>query len=204
MKRPDRLAASLALVLATSPALASVEQIPGGPCTIPTDAGLTDRDTYRIEHLASARTAGLAAALKAESADDRAAVSSLFEAGLSPIVSMPEGDYRCRTLKLGGMSDLVVYAWFTCAVAAEAGGLTIRKTTGSQNFSGALVPAGSGLLYTGVLVYGDENAAKPYGSDPERDQVGCVTKDFEDGSGFVLELPYPQFESVFDVIELRR
>lgn len=204
MTRFSRLAACLFANLLPTASPASVEQILGGPCTVPADSGLTDRDLYRVEHLTSSRTGGLAAALKAESAPDRAIISGLFEAGLSPIASMPEGSYQCRTLKMGGLSDLVVYQWFTCEVGNQEGALTIRKVSGSQNFVGTLTPAGAGLLYKGVLTYGDEAEAKPYGSDPERDQVGCVTKDFEDGSSFVLELPYPVFESQHDVIELKR
>jgi hypothetical protein len=204
MKRIVRFAAGLGLAALSTSALASVDQIPGGPCTLDGDRGLTERDIYRIEHLTSARTGGIAAALGAESAEDRATVSNIFSGGLYPIAAMPEGTYKCRTIKLGGMSDLVVYQWFKCEVSSGNGVLTLRKVTGSQNFTGTLEPAGSGLLFKGALSYGYETTAKRYGDDPERDQVGCVTKDFEDGTSFVLELPYPVFESLHDVIELRR
>ncbi len=198
------LAAAIALSVLASPTLASVEQIVGGPCTVPDDAGLTDRDVYRIEHLVSSRTGGLAEAMRAESSADRAAVSMLFQNGLYPVAAMPEGQYQCRTIKLGGISELVVYQWFACEVTRARDTLTLSKTTGSQRFEGTLVPAGSGLLYRGALTYGYETTPVAYGDDAKRDQVGCVTKDAEDGTHFVLELPYPVFESRHDVIELVR
>ena len=198
------LAACLALAGLATPAVASVEQIAGNPCTVPSDAALTDRDAYRIEHLVSSRTAGLAEALRADSIEDRTGLSRLFENGLAPISIMPEGAYQCRTIKLGGISELTVYQWFTCEVTPSGDGLTLSKTSGSQNFTGTLTQAGDGLLYKGTLRYGYEDRPVAYGADPERDQIGCVTKDAEDGTHFVLELPYPVFESRHDVIELVR
>lgn len=196
--------AALAFLTPSASALASVAQIPGGPCTLPGDHGLSERDVYRIEHLTSARTGGLAAAMRSDNAEDRQTVSALYEAGLHPVSSLPEGAYQCRTIKLGGISDLVVYQWFNCEVGAEDGVLMLRKVTGSQNFSGTLEPAGAGFLFKGALTYGYEDAYVRYGEDATRDQVGCLTRDFEDGSNFILELPYPQFESLHDVIVLRK
>lgn len=204
MNLPHHLTALVVLLALPSAAEAGVAQIAGSACSPIAEMQLTDRDTYRIEHLTSSRTAGLAEALRAESAEDRASVSELFSNGLYPISDMPEGDYQCRTIKLGGLSEVVVYQWFTCEISRADGVLHIAKTSGSQNFSGTLTPAGSGLLYRGALTYGYETEATGYGENAERDQVGCVTKDAEDGMHFVLELPYPVFESRHDVIELVR
>lgn len=198
------LIASLLLAALSTTSLASVEQIAGTPCTLDGDHDLTESDQYRINHLFTARTMGLAQAMRAENADDRAYVSDMFQAGLYPVSFMPAGLYRCRTIKLGGLSDLIIYQWFECAVGAdEDGTLTLRKTTGSQNFVGTLQPAGAGLLFRGAGHYGYEDDTRRYGDDEERNEVGCLTKDAEDGTRFVLEEPFPQFESLHDIIELQ-
>ena len=112
---------------------------------------------------------------------------------------MPAGDYRCRTIKMGGGVPLTVYGFFACEVDEAADGYqAILKTSGSQRFSGTLTPSAGGLFYLGALNYADEDPIA-YGVNAERDQVGCL---YRSGDSYVLELPSPQFESVHDVIEL--
>jgi len=141
---------------------------------------------------------GLGRALLAGSPADRQALSALFAAGQAPADPLPDGDYRCRVLKLGGLLPLTVYGYFDCTVSAGA----IEKLTGSQRFSGTLTPASDGgFLYAGALHYGDE-APIAYGADAERDQVGCLYRVGGDGERYRLELPSPHFESVHDIVEL--
>ncbi|OAM80045.1 DUF4893 domain-containing protein [Devosia elaeis] len=158
-------------------------------CTMPKTAGLNPADQERMRDFWGARSQGLAEALVAESAGD------------APLQAIPDGDYRCRTIKLGGLLPLTVYSAFDCTISGN--GTRIDKQTGSQRFSGSLMPAGTALFYRGALNYDDE-APLAYDADPERNQVGCLYGVPDNGSGprYRLELPRPHFESNHDVIEL--
>ena len=167
-------------------------------CEAPADAEISEPDRQRLAGLETSRQRGLGAALLAGSPADRQALSALFAAGQAPADPLPDGDYRCRVLKLGGLLPLTVYGYFDCTVSAGA----IEKLTGSQRFSGTLTPASDGgFLYAGALHYGDE-APIAYGADAERDQVGCLYRVGGDGERYRLELPSPHFESVHDIVEL--
>ena len=175
-------------------------------CTVPKTIGLSDNDVSRLENLVTSRTRGLGGALRSENAADRASVAQLFEPGVPYAEpSLLAGDYRCRTIKLGGdLSPLTIYQWFSCRInEASEGTFTIEKLTGSQNFSGTLYPAGSGFAYKGASFYGYEDGARRYGDDPEQDQVGCLSAVTKDNQHFILELPFPPVESAHDVVELR-
>jgi hypothetical protein len=170
------------------------------PCA--PDDRLTAFDAARIEGLATSRLQGLAAAMADGAQDDRSLVGGLYAQGLAPAGTLAPGHYACRTLKLGGLSPLIVYADFQCTISeSDDGGYTIVKSTGSQQLSGTLTPSGDGLLYTGALNYSDESAID-YGADAERDQVGCLYRVSQDDPRLVLELPAPQFESLFDILVL--
>jgi hypothetical protein len=190
-----RVLSVLGSVLCALPVLAA-------PCAAPpADFAVTAADMARIAGLDQSRARGLAAALAWENAEERGLVSDLF----SPGFAQPEGlagAYQCRTIKLGGLLPLTVYGWFKCTIAAEDGGYAIRKTTGSQNFSGRLTASGDGFLYRGASNYGDE-APRLYGDKADENQVGCLTAINGAPHHLLLELPSPPLESVHDVVELR-
>jgi hypothetical protein len=170
-------------------------------CTLPIEGELTENDASRIDNLETSRTRGLASALRAQSMEDRNIVADLFDPGTTPILAELEGDYRCRTIKLGGNLPLVVYGWFECRISEEAGLFRIEKLTGSQNFSGFLYPTDAfGFVYRGAYHYGYEQPMD-YGDDPERNESGCLSAVTKGNRHFILELPAPAFESFHDVIE---
>lgn len=169
-------------------------------CQVPDAAPVTPFDGDRMTGFETARSRGLAEALVAENADDRELVSALFAPGETSISQIPDGDYRCRTIKLGGLLPLTAYGYFACAISDD--GSRIDKLTGSQRFSGDLLPSdGGGLFYWGALHYGDE-APMDYDAEAERSQVGCLYKVSGKPVRYRLELPFPRFESTHDVIEL--
>ena len=173
-------------------------------CIVPDASGLTPDDVSRLENLDTSRTRGLGAAMRSNDAADRAVVADLFAPGLAPVeADLLAGTYQCRTIKMGNMLPLVVYQWFRCEVSATQAGFAIRKLTGSQNFSGALMPAGSGYAYRGALSYGYEDQVTLYDDDAARNQVGCLSAVTKGSRHFLLELPFPEVESFHDVIELR-
>jgi len=171
-------------------------------CEPDASLGLSERDDRRLAGLIASRTEGLAAALLEPEAATRQTVAALYRGGLESVeATAAVGDYRCRTIKLGGILPAVVYGYFECSISEGADGLDIVKTTGSQRFSGRLIASGASLAYVGALNYSDEGPMAYQGAS-ERDQVGCLWRNATDGETLVLELPSPQFESFHDVIEL--
>ncbi|WP_297111308.1 DUF4893 domain-containing protein [uncultured Devosia sp.] len=169
-------------------------------CEVPNAAAIDQFDGDRMTGFQTARYRGLAEALLAESREDRALISGLFAPGTTPISGIPDGDYRCRTIKLGGLLPLTAYTPFACTISGD--GTMIEKQTGSQRFSGHLLPSdGGAMFYYGALHYGDEQPMD-YGADAERNQVGCLYKVSGKPARYRLELPFPRFESTHDVIEL--
>jgi hypothetical protein len=117
----------------------------------------------------------------------------------------PDGDYRCRVLKIGakaaGNLDYVTYPTFNCRIRAEAGLMSFAKLTGSQRPIGHFLPTtGTRMIFLGTLQLGDERRALEYGRDRERDMAGLI--EMIGPNRWRLVLPYPHFESTIDVIEL--
>lgn len=115
------------------------------------------------------------------------------------------GDYRCRTIKLGGSLGLVSYPWFKCHVELTPGGdLVLTKVSGSQRTAGKLYPGtGTRLVYLGGQAWGaDEASASAYGQDASRDQIGVLERIGE--TRWRLALPWPRVESDLDLIDLQR
>ncbi len=155
------------------------------------------RDAF-VTALSQARAAGHAAAIAAEGAllDPDAAL------GGAPI---PNGDYRCRVIKLGAKSqdmlDYVAYPAFTCRVQQVGNRQSFAKLTGSQRPVGRIF-AGDALrqVFLGTLVLGDEVRAMQYGTDPDRDVAAFVER--IGPARWRMVMPRPAFESTTDVIEL--
>ena len=168
-------------------------------CEVPAGAAIDQLDGDRMTGFETARIRGLGEALLSDSAEERAIASALYAPGDSPISTIPDGAYRCRTIKLGGLLPLTAYGYFDCEISGD--GTVIEKLTGSQRFKGDLLPSDGGLFYWGALHYGDEEPFA-YGADPERNQVGCLYKVDSKPVRYRLEMPFPLFESTHDVIEL--
>lgn len=167
-------------------------------CAVPDNAGLSEADSTRMGQFDTARSRGLGEALLSTDADERAIVAALFAPGTEPIEALPDGNYRCRTIKLGGILPLVTYNYFACRISED--GTRIEKTSGSQRFTGTFSPSGDALFYRGALHYNND-PAMAYGDNAEMDQVGCLYK-VSGQEVYRLEKPYPLFESTHDVIEL--
>ena len=73
--------------------------------------------------------------------------------GLTPLVAFDEGlggDWTCRTMKLGGISGLIVYTLFKCRLTFQGNGYTFEKLSGSQRTSGFLSLRDGRAVYVGV------------------------------------------------------
>jgi hypothetical protein len=155
------------------------------------------RKTFE-EALAAARKAGHAAEIAREGAllDPDSALAN---------PAIPDGDYRCRVIKLGkqaeGMLDYVSYPGFTCRVHAERSLQRLTKTSGSQRYVGLIFPNDAiRKIFLGTLVLGDERRAMQYRQDEKRDVAGHLER--IGPNRWRLVMPKPQFESQLDVMEL--
>lgn len=118
---------------------------------------------------------------------------------------VPNGNYRCRMIKLGarsqGLLPFVAYQPFACRVKQERELQGFAKLSGSQRQVGLIFP-GDQLrqVFLGTLVLGDEARAMQYGVDDARDLAGFVER--IGPNRWRLVLPSPRYESLVDVLEL--
>lgn len=164
-----------------------------------TDRGrLREWRTAWLTALAEARADGAGGKIAAD------APLFAFDLALTDPVP-PEGDYRCRTIKLGskgtGGLRYVAYSFFRCRVAARGDGSSLDKLTGSQRASGSIYPhEATRAVFLGTMALGDERSAVSYGRDATRDVAGWVER--IGPARWRVAFPYPAFESTLDVLEL--
>ena len=189
---------ALALSLAATPVLAGWRD------------SASSADIARIERLDQIRKAALDDARRSNSQGDARVIAQVMEPEGR---SIPEqallGNWRCRQIKLGGMTSAVVYEqWFSCNIRPFRGGLLLQKMGGSQRFVGGLFPENGAWVYLGASSTRGEPYHNYSGASPALgaqvtpdDQIGLLT-----GIGdnhLRLEIPAVQ-ESLLDVVEFTR
>lgn len=166
----------------------------------------TDADRERLREWRTAWVRGLAQAQAAGHGSKVAAEGTLLQPDSAlEWQDPPAGNYRCRTIKVGGktedMLDYVAYPPFQCRIRYEDGLMAFAKLNGSQRPIGLILPySGNRMVFLGTLQLGDETRALQYGRDRERDLAGLVERVGE--RKWRLVLPYPHFESTIDILEL--
>ena len=166
----------------------------------------TGDDRERLRHwrssfvkaLADARAAGHGAEIASEGAllQPDAAIGG---------VPIPNGDYKCRVIKVGakntGLLDYVAYPAFTCRISQQLYRQHFAKLTGSQRQVGILFPDGAmRQVFLGTIVLGTETRAMQYGVDEMRNVAGFVER--IGPNRWRLVMPEPHYESQVDVLEL--
>ncbi len=151
-----------------------------------------------------------ASALKAARATGHGPTIAAEGALLQPDAALagpgiPNGDYRCRVIKLGakseGLLDYVAYPAFLCRISQQDRLQRLAKLTGSQRYMGLILPSDAlRQVFLGTLVLGDETAALQYSRDRERDVAGFVERIAP--ARWRMLMPKPHFESQMDVLEL--
>ena len=165
-------------------------------------------DVDRIAKLDEARAKGLT---EAEAGPDMAAIHAVLDpAPQNASERELAGRWRCRTIKLGGLTPDVVYGWFACRISQRDGGLHFEKLTGSQRLSGMLYSRDEGgyVLLAATNVKGEPqhrysgNRLSLGANATPDDAVGLLSAIGPRRAR--IEFPYPVQESTFDVIELKR
>lgn len=172
------------------------------------DGGLAERTLTAADkqRLAQFETNMKDAVAEAKAGGSRADVETLDKvlAGpLQPILGVDiRGNYRCRTIKLGGLPPLTIYDWFACKIDEDGQGYRLVKTSGSQRLSGHFIDESQNrLLFYGASHMSDEKP-KAYKADLDSDEVGYLVK--TGPKHYRLDMPLPKLESKFDIIELIR
>lgn len=186
-------AVALAFVLTATPAAATGE----------IESLVTDADRARLDAYEATRQAAEEEAHAAGTAADIATFRQVLDA---PPLSWSgfdmTGDWRCRTIKAGGIAGLDVYGWFRCRVTDDGSGSTLTKLTGSQRTTGRFfTDSDERLTYLGAFAVNDD-PFPPYGSGPDSDQAGYAFRTGE--ASWRIEFPAPRYESKLDVLEFRR
>jgi hypothetical protein len=166
----------------------------------------TPADRERIAKWRSGWTTALAKAQASGFGGRIAAQGVLMQPDAAlPDPAPPPGDYRCRVTKLGaqgeGGLDYVAYPGFTCRISMEKDLLSFTKLDGSQRPVGLLFPNDEArMIFLGTIMLGDESRPLDYGRDAERDMAGAFERIGQ--KRWRLVLPWPQWDSTLDVIEL--
>ncbi|WP_137933167.1 DUF4893 domain-containing protein [Mesorhizobium comanense] len=163
---------------------------------------ITAADKARLAKYDETRKAALAEA----KAGNPAEVSQLNALLAKPLVSFSDkdltGNWQCRTIKVGGLSPLVIYGWFKCKVTDDGSGWRLQKINGSQRTQGRFFDDGEKRsIYLGSGSVNNDRA-KPYGSGPQTDQVGYAFR--SSASQWRIEFPSPYYESKLDIMEFKR
>jgi len=168
-------------------------------------------DQSRLFRLEDSRADGLRQAERGAPRRDLDVIHEALNSRGDPISGRELlGTWRCRQMKLGGLTPSIVYDWFTCRVRDTRNGLYFEKLTGTEKISGYLEEyEGGRMLLLGAITVKKE-MPKPYSGantgagapTTSSDAIGVISST---GRGRArIEFPYPNIESDFDVMELRR
>ena len=168
-------------------------------------------DLPRLERFDATLGRALAGAFASGAPEDVRLLAQALSGTPGPLA--PEGDWSCRTLKLGGLLPLTAYPPFRCRIApAGEGAWTLEKLTGSQRLQGTIRVQDGPALYLGTG-YVDGGPAQPYDAFPPDEQlaidpgqtipqVGLFEQAGPDQARLLL--PQPLLESELDILWLTR
>lgn len=164
---------------------------------------VTKNDSARLGDYEATRTKAVEEAKETDSEADLKEFEEILD---RPKLSFQDfdmtGEWQCRTIKAGGLAELVIYDWFRCRVTDDGSGWMLEKLSGSQRTKGRFfTDSDTRLTYLGsYFVAGD--APPAYGTGTETDQAGYAFRGGE--QHWRIEFPAPARESAFDILEFRR
>lgn len=171
---------------------------------------LRPEDASRLDRFERIAGEALLEAFAGGAPEDVAALSTALSG--TPQVAIDEtlaGDWRCRTLKLGGPQPLTVYTDFACRMTLRLDGVLFEKIGGSQRTSGVIAYRDGRAAYIGVghiagqtpTAYAD--LPEDFSSGP---QIWTDVAIFERAAPDRARLmfPAPADDSDFEILELYR
>ncbi len=171
---------------------------------------LRPADAARLDGFTAAAGGAVLQALSGGSPADVTALTQALSG--TPQIAFDEslnGDWTCRTLKLGGGTALVVYSPFKCRFDIENNGFRFEKLTGSQRTKGKVTFRDGRAVYVGMGYVAGQTP--PDYADLPDDFVsdGSVQTDVAileriSPTRARLMFPSPAVESDFDILELTR
>jgi hypothetical protein len=193
MNAPRLFAAVTALLVFTLPAMAESDFL---------TRTLSPEDLSRLASFAKARSDAIAEAEAGGEPSELAVLHEILAGEEQPIRGVDiRGDYRCRTVKLGGILPLTIYDWFDCEIGEDDLGYVLEKTSGSQRLTGHFVDdSETSLIFYGAGHY-DYEQPREYGAEPQENIVARMVRAGDER--YRLEMPLPHFESNFDILELQ-
>lgn len=164
---------------------------------------ITQADRDRLANYDATREEALKEARAGGSAKDLATLEKVIAPAQQSWSGFDmTGDWQCRTIKAGGLAQLVVYGWFRCRVTDDGSGWTLTKLTGSQKTKGRFfTDSDTRQTYLGTFAVNDD-PFPAYGKGPESDQVGYAF--LMSPRSWRIEFPAPYYESKLDILEFRR
>ena len=199
------------VLLALLAPLAACSAIEPSPQVVASDSTnwhsvVTSDDRIRLRDWRQTFLDALAEAEKSGHAADIAREGALLEpdAALAD-GSIPNGLYRCRTIKLGanppGTLSYVTFLPSRCEIRQQGKRQMFARLTGPQRQIGTIFPSdGLRQVFLGTLVLGDETRAQHYGTDNQRNVAGYIER--IGPNRWRMVIPSPSFESRLDVVEL--
>ena len=183
----------------------------GGPSPVAPAADwravATASDRERLRDWRTAFTKALEQARKAGHAAEIEREGALLEpdAALGP-APIPNGDYKCRVIKVGakseGLLDYIAYPAFDCRIAQQQRLQSFTKLTGSQKTKGRFfTDSDFRQTYLGTFAVNDD-PFPTYGKGAETDQTGYAF--LMSPTSWRIEFPAPYYESKLDILEFRR
>lgn len=193
MKQITAIPLLLAFVFGASPASATGE----------IENLITGNDRQRLEKYDSVRTEALKEAHDRPADEQTGTLDKVITADPIPWQDMDlTGEWRCRTIKTGGLAQLIVYGWFKCRVTDDGSGWMLEKLTGSQRTKGRFFDESeTRMTYLGSFAVNDD-PFPPYGSGPDNDQAGYAYR--LNDNWWRIEFPAPRHESKLDILEFTR
>ncbi len=185
------------LVLLASPARADWTEI-------------READQKRLTNLSAMLGGALRHAMAEGDSADLAVLTEVLRG--RPIPEDLAGDWRCRTLKIGGLLALTVYGNFECRITQTGPNeWYLEKTTGSQRTRGVIRADDGFMAYLGVgyvggapaVDYADLPATQiPVEPNQTIPVIGVVEQTSANSARILM--PAPLLESRFDILYLTR